>query len=140
MLAAKWNYSEIAKILGRDRSTISREVGKGGCNKYTYRAVKADKRAKRRASRRKLGKRRIIQKEELKHYVLEKLKLRWSPEQIAERLEKDYPDSKEICASRRKPSMPPSTCFPKEPSRKNCFPVCAARIKDAGAARRENKP
>lgn len=96
LLAAKWNYSEIAKILGRDRSTISREVGKGGCNKYTYRAVKADKRAKRKASRRKLGKRRIIQKEELKHYVLEKLKLRWSPEQIAERLEKDYPDSKEM--------------------------------------------
>lgn len=96
LLAAKWNFSEIAKVLGRDRSTIWREVGRGGCNEYTYRAVKADKRAKRNARRRKHGKRRITMELELRKYILAKLNLRWSPEQIAERLEKDYPNRKEM--------------------------------------------
>ncbi len=96
LLAAKWNYSEIGKVLNRDRSTISREIRKGGCNRYAYRAVKADKRAKRRASRRKYGKRKAIFRKELRNYILAKLKLRWSPEQIAERLKKDYPDRKEM--------------------------------------------
>lgn len=96
LLAAKWNCSEIAETLNRDRSTIWREVGKGGCNKYTYRAVKADRRAKRKASRRKFGKRKAFHRQELKNYILAKLGLRWSPEQIAQRLEKDYPDDKEM--------------------------------------------
>lgn len=96
LLAAKQNFSEIAKVLSRDRSTISREVSLGSCNRWTYRAVKADKRAKRNARRRKHGKRRIILNWELGKYILAKLNLRWSPEQIAERLEKDYPNDKEM--------------------------------------------
>lgn len=43
-LAAKQNFSEIARVLSRNRSTSSREVNKGDCNKYIYRVVKADKR------------------------------------------------------------------------------------------------
>lgn len=96
LLAAKQNFSEIARALGRNKSTISREIRKGGCNKYTYRAVKAEKRAKRRASRRKLGKRKILLEQKLKSYIFAKLKLRWSPEQIALRLKKDYPDDNQM--------------------------------------------
>lgn len=93
LLAAKWKPAWIAKKLGRDRSTISREISGGGCNKYTYRAVKADKRAGRKASKRKLGKRKFILNRELKKYVIAKLKFYWSPEQIAETIEIEYPDN-----------------------------------------------
>jgi len=91
LLVSKCKPAQIAEKLGRHRSTISREISLGGCNKYTYRAVKADKRAKRKASKRKSGKRKGILNRELKKYIITKLKLYWSPEQIAESLEREYP-------------------------------------------------
>lgn len=91
LLAAKCAPAEIARMLGRCRSTITREIAGGGCNKYTYRAVKADRRAKRKASKRKLEKRKCLLNTELKRYVIAKLKLYWSPEQIAQSLKTDYP-------------------------------------------------
>jgi len=96
LLVAKCSPAQIAEKLGRHRSTISREISLGSCNKYTYRAVKADKRAKRKASKRKSGKRKGLLNRELKKYILAKLKLYWSPEQIAESLKKDYPDSTDM--------------------------------------------
>ncbi len=36
LLASGWKAAWIAKKLNRQRSTISREVSSGGCNKYTY--------------------------------------------------------------------------------------------------------
>lgn len=99
LLAARCNFSEIARRLGRDRSTIWREVSKGSCNRCTYRAVKADRRAKRNASKRKSGRRRITLCPELRKYVLAKLKLCWSPEQIAESLKKHYPDDNQMRVS-----------------------------------------
>jgi len=41
LLAQKRSFQEIACGLGRNVSTISREINSGGCNKYTYRAGKA---------------------------------------------------------------------------------------------------
>lgn len=93
LLASRWKPAWIAKKLNRRRSTIGREISGGGCNKYTYRAVKADNRAKRKAAKRKSGKRKTLQIPELKKYIIARLKLRWSPEQIAESLKKDYPDN-----------------------------------------------
>jgi len=93
LLASKCKPSQIAEKLGRYCSTITREIAAGGCNKYAYRAVKADRRAKRKASKRKFGKRRITTDQTLKKYILAKLKLYWSPEQIAQSLEKDYPEN-----------------------------------------------
>ncbi|MBU3999948.1 IS30 family transposase [Patescibacteria group bacterium] len=54
MLAQKCSFQKIAKSLNRNVSTISREVGAGSSNKYTYRASKARRRAVRNSRKRKL--------------------------------------------------------------------------------------
>ena len=92
LLAQNCSFQDIARQLGRYASTVSREVGRGSCNKYTYRAAKAQNRARRNASKRKFGKFRLDGSQDLKRYIYKKLKLKWSPVQIAEELEKDYPD------------------------------------------------
>jgi IS30 family transposase len=91
MLAQNCSLNEIAKTLGRYTSTIGREVSSGSCNKYTYRAGKAQRRAVRNLKKRRTGKRKLSKDAKLKRYILKKLKLKWSPEQIAKELEKDYP-------------------------------------------------
>jgi len=91
MLSQKCSFQEIAKTLNRETSTISREVSRGGCNKYSYRAAKAQRRALRNASKRKAGKHRLDNEQQLWKYIRNKLKKKkWSPRQIAEELKKDY--------------------------------------------------
>lgn len=90
-LAQNCSLNEIAKVLNRQVSAISREVGAGGCDKYTYRAGKAQRRAERNSRKRKKGKRKLRLNSKLARYVRKKLRLKWSPVQIAEELEKDYP-------------------------------------------------
>jgi len=96
MLAQDCSFQNIAKQLNRQASTISREVAGGNCNKRTYRAAKAQNRARRNASKRKMGKFKLGNNQKLKRYVYRKLKLKWSPVQIAEELEIDYPDNMEM--------------------------------------------
>jgi IS30 family transposase len=91
MLSQKCSFRGIARTLGRNVSTVSREIRAGGCNKYTYRAVKAQKRARRNSAKRKVGKHKLSDNQELWKYIRQKLKKKWSPCQIAEELEKDYP-------------------------------------------------
>lgn len=92
MLSQKCSYSAIAKTLGRHLSTISREINAGGGNKYAYRAITAQNRAKRNASKRRFGKHRLKDNKELWLYICKKSKKKkWSPRQIAEELKKDYP-------------------------------------------------
>ena len=91
MLAQKCSFQNIAKSLGRRVSTISREVSAGSCNRYTYRASKAEARALRNSRKRKAGKHLLNANLRLKRYVYRKLRLKWSPVQIAETLEIDYP-------------------------------------------------
>ena len=91
LLSQKCSFHSIAKILGRNVSTISREVKAGSCNKYTYRAIKAQNRARRNSSKRKSGKHRLNNHPLLWTYIRKKLKKKWSPRQIAEELKKDYP-------------------------------------------------
>jgi IS30 family transposase len=91
MLSQECSFSDIAKALGRKVSTISREVSAGGCNRQTYRAVKAQNRARRNAAKRKAGKHRLNEELKLWKYIRRKLKKKWSPRQIAEELEIDYP-------------------------------------------------
>lgn len=90
-LAVGWSIRDIANGLGREPSTISREIRKGSANKYTYRALRAQKRAFRSAGKRKEGKRKLMVDEKLRKYVHDKLRLRWSPEQIAQTLRREYP-------------------------------------------------
>ena len=90
MLSQGYSFRKIAKQLDRYTSTISREVGTGGANRKTYRAVRSQKRAKRNASKRKKGKRIIDDNLKLKRYIYKKLRKKWSPKQIAEELKTDY--------------------------------------------------
>ena len=91
MLAQGCSLNNIAQSLNRWTSTISREIASGSCNKYTYRAGIAQRRAKRNARKRKQDKRFLKTNIKLKRYIYKKLRLKWSPVQIAKELEKDYP-------------------------------------------------
>lgn len=89
-LAMDYSYRQIANILKRPTSTISREIFKHGFNRLDYRANLAEERSQRiaRIPRRK---RKLDTNLELKRTVEEHLNLRWSPEQIAKRLKILYP-------------------------------------------------
>lgn len=91
LLSQQCSFNYIAKKLNRHVSTISREVSAGSCNQYTYRAVKAGKRARRNAAKRKSGRYKLNGNPELWRYIRRKLKKKWSPKQIAEELKIDYP-------------------------------------------------
>ena len=90
-LAQKSSLRSIAKKLDRHVSSISREVRAGSCNIYTYRAGKAQSRSRRNASKRRKDQRKLDQESALRGYIYQKLRLKWSPKQIARELKKDYP-------------------------------------------------
>ena len=90
LLSQKRSFHDIARALGRNISTISREINGGGGNRYVYRAVRAANRARRNASRRKEGKHKLTAETKLWVYIRRKLQRRWSPRQIVEELKKDY--------------------------------------------------
>lgn len=83
----------IGRELGRSAGTISREVRRGGSNRWRYRAIRADRRAQRNARRRRLGKRKLFLLPALADVVRAKLLLKWSPEQIAKWLNRAYVDT-----------------------------------------------
>jgi transposase, IS30 family len=82
---------EIAKQLNRNPSTISRELSHGAVsNKNNYHVNVAEQRkvAKRIKANQRF--RKIENNEQLIRYVADKLKLYWSPQQIAGRLELEF--------------------------------------------------
>lgn len=89
---AKENFTRIADRINRDVGTISREVNHNVKRKYRYSAVKAQERADL-VKKTKGRKKKLDNNEALQSYVYEKLKLEWSPEEIANRLKLDYPKS-----------------------------------------------
>ncbi len=80
------SFREIARKLGRNVSTISREVR----NRLEYRAISGHKRARRNSSSRRFGKRKLSSNPLLLKVVKCKLDLFWSPEQIAQHLKSTY--------------------------------------------------
>jgi len=89
---ASENFSRIAKILGRNPSTISNEVGSQIARKRrSYSAIKAQEKSQERAKRRG-RKKKMESHAALKDYVYAALRLEWSPEEIAKRLRLDYAD------------------------------------------------
>jgi len=78
----------IAASLDRAPSTVSREIGRNG-GLEGYRAARADQAAWDRARRPKLCK--LVCNRALAHRVASKLRLEWSPEQIAGWLKRTYP-------------------------------------------------
>jgi IS30 family transposase len=95
-LAAGLSYRVIAADLGRDPSTVSREVA-ANSGRRQYRAARADRQAWTRATRPKVCK--LAANLVLGDIVEEKLLLRWSPQQIAGWLKLTYPDSPEMLVS-----------------------------------------
>lgn len=91
MLAERKAFREIARELGRHVSTISREVSGGSCNRYTYRAVRAERRAQRNSGKRKRGQYVLERNVQLREYVMSKLRMKWSPAQIAKNVKREYP-------------------------------------------------
>lgn len=83
---------EIARELGRNHSTISRELTKNSCfvaKRHCYLVHRAEMRARRRKALR--GKRERLKNSQIREYVQEKMKLHWSPEQIGGRIQMDHP-------------------------------------------------
>jgi len=89
LLARDIGKSEIARILERDKSTISNEVNVWG---KKYDPLKAHWYAQKAASIRN-GKRKLICNRPLYEYVTQKLKLKWSPEQISEKIIEEFPNN-----------------------------------------------
>ena len=79
----------IAKFLGRSPSTVSREMGRNGGHDR-YRAALADENAWTRARRSKCCK--LANSPRLRRAVAGKLRLDWSPEQIAGWLKRTHPE------------------------------------------------
>jgi transposase, IS30 family len=90
LLAENTSLREIARILGRDVSTISRELNRNASPEYRlYLSHRAQGRA---TSRRSTASRRPrLKQPEIRSYVLAQLTEGWSPEQIAGRLPLDHP-------------------------------------------------
>ncbi len=86
LLNAKLPIKEIAGQLGRHRSTIYREIARNEFREVKqyrgYYPVTAEDSAKRRRRRQ----RKLVRDPRLRGHIVEKLKLCWSPEQIAGRL------------------------------------------------------
>jgi IS30 family transposase len=87
-IASNLSMREIARIIGRSPSTVSREINRNG-GLSQYRAVKADEHAWDRASRPKICK--LSKCHKLCRIVEEKLSFQWSPEQISGWLKREYP-------------------------------------------------
>jgi transposase, IS30 family len=91
--------TQIAERLGRSGSTISRELRRNR-SRHGYGAVAADRKAQRRRSERPWV--ATMQRPDVQHYVQERLRQRWSPDEIAGRSRKDFP------YDRRQQILPPT--------------------------------
>jgi IS30 family transposase len=88
-VVAGHSIRSIAASLCRAPSTVSREIRRNG-SRRSYRANKADQSAWDRAHRPKTCK--LVENRALARVVANKLRLEWSPEQIAGWLKRTYPD------------------------------------------------
>jgi len=91
--------TQIADRLGRHKSTISRELRRNR-SRNGYWAVAAQRKAERRRSERPWKAK--MDRPEVRRYVAERLRWRWSPDQIAGRSRSDFP------GDRRRQISPPT--------------------------------
>jgi IS30 family transposase len=97
LAAARLSVREIARRLGRDPSTISRELRRAPGGPGGYRAVAAQARAEEQARRPKEAK--LATHLPLRAEVARRLQENHSPEQIARRLRREFPDDPEMWVS-----------------------------------------
>ena len=84
--------NEIARLLGRDKSVVSREIKPFKATGRAYSPILAQRSAEHLRHGKKS--RKLYARPALWEYVLARLRLRWSPQQISKALEEDYPDDK----------------------------------------------
>lgn len=85
------SIGDIAQVIGRNKSSVSRELRRNRTPIYNvYLPHKAEVRAK--VRKQQAGRRPRLKNLMIEQYVIAKLKLGWSPEQIAGRLSKDHPN------------------------------------------------
>jgi IS30 family transposase len=96
LLAGGAGQGEIARTLGRGKSTISRELARNSTSRG-YRASVAEDRAQARARRPKPAK--LARDRRLQERVRAGLQKRWSPRQISVRLAREFPDEPEMRVS-----------------------------------------
>lgn len=85
-------FAKIARRLNRPTSTISNEVWRNIKHSWCYSAEKAQIQAD---ERKKKGRpKKLDNNPTLRNYIYEKLRLEWSPEEIAKRIKLEYPDNK----------------------------------------------
>jgi len=97
-LARGDSVREIARLLGRSASTVSREITRNG-GVGQYRAHRAEVAARERARRPKTAKLADAAHAELRGYVQGRLRQWWSPAQISTRLAVEFPDRPEMRVS-----------------------------------------
>jgi len=89
-LASGKSLRGLARELNRSASSLSRECRRAGRNRWVYRAGEAQREAFC-VSRCARKARKLDRNLRLRTYVLDKLQQEWSPQQIAKRLQADYP-------------------------------------------------
>ena len=91
-MAGGFNLNNIAQKLGRNRSTISREIRRNGATKYkSYTPHAAEARSKHRKSAANTHPR--LKNSFIRDYVHQKIKDGWSPEIISGTLKKEHPEN-----------------------------------------------
>ena len=98
--AAGHSRADIARRLGRHRSTIGRELDRNGTRRVRrdgYSAANAQSKADAAARRPKPAK--LATQLPLRRQVQDRLKLRHSPEQVARRLREEFPEDPEMWVS-----------------------------------------
>ena len=91
-VAGGYNLNNIARMLGRNRSTISREIKRNGAAKYkSYTPHAAEARSKKRKSVANTHPR--LKNSFIRDYVHKKIKDGWSPEIISGTLKKEHPEN-----------------------------------------------
>lgn len=90
LLLRRLPLSEISRIMGRSKSTLSREIFRCKLGRCGYRALTAQALC---TLKQHIPKKpeKIEHNRELKEYIHAHLRMGWSPEQIANRIQLDYP-------------------------------------------------
>src|SRR3990167_4457410 len=96
ILIAQWKnkgYSniQIAKWLGRDKSTIGREIARNNFEGKVYEPLHAQYQAEVK-KKKAWGVKQPLKSSKIYSYVMEELRQGWSPEQISGRLKLEYPN------------------------------------------------
>lgn len=90
-------FASIARRIGRPTSAVSREVWGTVQYRWCYRAEKAQERADERKARGRSKK--LDANAPLREYVYARLRLEWSPEEIAKRIKLEYPEDTKMRVS-----------------------------------------